>query len=99
MTGATMPGGKAIPAEPHPAVSLRLGGDIVRQFEHWPDQDATAEEIATHIKKFWEPRMRHELMAHVRLGDTAMPRLLAMAAAHLVDGDYDHVEAQTPSGG
>ncbi len=97
--GHILPGGKVIPAATRESAVLRMGNDIVRQFAHWTDRDAAAEEIATHIKKFWEPRMRHELMAHVRLGDTEMPFLLGMAAAHLVDGEIDHDELREPSGG
>ena len=94
-----MAGGKHLPGTDHESPVIRMGTDIVRQFAHWPDRNAAAEEIATHIKKFWEPRMRHELMAHVRLGNTEMPLLLGMAAARLVDGDYDHEEVKEPSGG
>jgi hypothetical protein len=43
-------------------------------------------EIATHIRKFWEPRMRHELLARVRWGDTTLHPLLVAAAGDLVDG-------------
>ena len=30
-----------------------------------PDRDEALEGIATHLKKFWEPRMRRELLAHL----------------------------------
>ena len=38
---------------------VRLGHDLVRNFEALPP-DRAAVEIATHIRKFWEPRMRRE---------------------------------------
>lgn len=98
--GHEVAGGKVLPpGAGHQSAVMRMGNDIVRQYAHWADREAAAEEIATHIKKFWEPRMRHELMAHVRLGDTEMPFLLGMAAAHLVDGDIDRQELKAPSGG
>ena len=50
-----------------PAV-VRMGHDLVRNLGHLPPETATME-IATHIRKFWEPRMRHELLARVRPGD------------------------------
>ena len=51
-----------------PAV-VRMGHDLVRNLGHLPPETATME-IATHIRKFWEPRMRHELLARIRWGDT-----------------------------
>jgi formate dehydrogenase subunit delta len=56
-------------------------------------------EIATHIRKFWEPRMRHELLARVRWGDTTLHPLLVAAAGDLVDGEVDRAEIREPSGG
>jgi formate dehydrogenase subunit delta len=77
---------------------VRLGHDLVRNFEALPREKAT-EEIATHIKKFWEPRMRHELLARIRRGDTELHPLLVRAAEDLVDGDIDRDEVKEPSGG
>lgn len=78
--------------------ALRLGQELVRNFAVLP-KDEAADAIATHIKKFWEPRIRHELMANIRMGNTSLHPLLVLAAEHLMDEQYDHVEAQTPSGG
>ena len=77
---------------------VRLGHDLVRNFEALPP-DKAAVEIATHIRKFWEPRMRHELLAHIRWGDTTLHPLLVRAAEDLVDGDVDRAEVREPSGG
>ncbi|MGL5830115.1 MAG: formate dehydrogenase subunit delta [Angustibacter sp.] len=77
---------------------MRLGNDLVRNFEHLPP-DQAAVELATHIKKFWEPRMRHELLARVRSGDSDHPPLLVRAAEDLVDGAVDRDEVRQPSGG
>jgi formate dehydrogenase subunit delta len=77
---------------------VRLGHDLVRNFEALPPEQA-AVEIATHIRKFWEPRMRHELLAHIRRGDTTLHPLLVRAAEDLVDGDVDRAEVREPSGG
>ncbi len=77
---------------------VRLGHDLVRNFEALPP-DKAAVEIATHIRKFWEPRMRHELVARVRWGDTSLHPLLVLAAGDLVDGEVDRSEVKEPSGG
>ena len=75
-----------------------MGADLVRAFEVMGPEQAPVE-IATHIKKFWDPRMRHELMAHIRLGDMSLPPLLVSAAEHLIDEDYDKAKARASSGG
>ena len=77
---------------------VRLGHDLVRNFEALPP-DRAAVEIATHIRKFWEPRMRQELLARIRWGDVTLHPLLVRAAEDLVDGDVDHAVVREPSGG
>lgn len=49
---------------------LRLANEIAAQFHHMP-ADAAAKAIALHIRQFWDPRMRAQLLAHVDSGDTA----------------------------
>lgn len=34
-------------------------------FESMPDKDQAKKDLATHISKFWEPRMREELMSQL----------------------------------
>lgn len=82
----------------HTPAVVRLGHDLVRNFEALPPEKA-AEELATHIKKFWEPRMRHELLARIRRGETDLHPLLVRAAEDLVDGAIDRAEVKEPSGG
>ena len=77
---------------------VRLGQDLVRNFEVLPPEEA-ATEIATHIRKFWDPRMRQDLLARIRWGDTSLHPLLVRAAEDLVDGDVDREEIREPSGG
>jgi formate dehydrogenase subunit delta len=35
-------------------------------FGAWPDRDQARNEIANHLRRFWEPRMRAQIRAHVR---------------------------------
>ena len=59
----------------------RMINDISRQFRHLPPGDA-AEAIASHVRRFWDPRMRARLQALV---DQAAPLdPLAVEAARLV---------------
>ncbi|MFF4763499.1 formate dehydrogenase subunit delta [Streptomyces sp. NPDC001292] len=58
---------------------LRLAYDIAAQFAHYPFHDATAA-IADHIVKFWDPRMRAQLIEQVeRAGERCDARVLGAA--------------------
>ncbi|MDM0011144.1 formate dehydrogenase subunit delta [Variovorax sp. J22P168] len=49
----------------HVDALIRMANQIGGFFEAMPDREEAIEGIATHIKKFWEPRMRRELIAHI----------------------------------
>ena len=42
---------------------IRMANQIGTFFESQPDRIEALEGIATHLKKFWEPRMRREFLA------------------------------------
>ncbi|ADU48711.1 formate dehydrogenase subunit delta [Intrasporangium calvum] len=77
---------------------IRLGNDIARAMHHLPpDQAATT--LATHLKKFWEPRMRRALVERVRTDDPRVDPLLARATMTYLADQVDHAEVAEPSGG
>lgn len=47
---------------------IRMANRIGDFFEAMPDRDEALDGIATHIRKFWEPRMRREFIAHIDSG-------------------------------
>ena len=59
-----------------------MGNDIARQFTHLPPAEA-AERIATHIERFWDPRMRVALEALVAEGDDSLDPVVVDAAGRL----------------
>ena len=44
---------------------VRMANQIGTFFEAMPDRAEALEDMAQHLKKFWEPRMRRELLAHL----------------------------------
>lgn len=44
---------------------VRMANRIGTFFEAMPDRQEALHDIAQHIKRFWAPRMRQELLAHV----------------------------------
>ncbi|WIT12851.1 formate dehydrogenase subunit delta [Paucibacter sediminis] len=55
---------------------VRMANQIGAFFEAMPDHQEAVEGIAQHLKKFWEPRMRRELLAQLDGGHN--PGLHAM---------------------
>jgi len=80
------------------APEVRLGNDIARQFAHLPEREA-AERIATHIEKFWAPRMRRRLVELADPADPDLDPLLLHAVSCMVLDDVDQTELRFPSGG
>jgi formate dehydrogenase subunit delta len=54
---------------------VRMANQIGTFFEAMPDRSEALEGIAQHLKKFWEPRMRRALLAHIdaQCGADVMP--------------------------
>lgn len=58
---------------------VKMANQIGTFFEAMPDRAAALAEMAQHIKRFWEPRMRRELLAHVDSGGEGL-NLVALEA-------------------
>ena len=44
---------------------VKMANQIGSFFEAMPDRTEALEDIAQHLKKFWEPRMRRALLEHI----------------------------------
>ena len=75
-----------------------MGNDIARQFAHLPEREA-GEIIATHLEKFWEPRMIQRLLELFRPDDPDIHPYLAEAVQCMVVDDIDEEQLVEPSGG
>jgi len=47
---------------------VKMANQIGQFFEAEPDQAQAASDVATHLKRFWDPRMRKAIVAHVGNG-------------------------------
>jgi formate dehydrogenase subunit delta len=59
---------------------IRMANRIGDFFEAMPDADEARDGIAQHLKRFWEPRMRSELVAHVDAGGASKLKPIVMEA-------------------
>ena len=61
---------------------IKMANQIGSFFEAMPDRAQALEDTAQHIRKFWEPRMRRELLAHVdAAGNAGLSPMVALALA------------------
>lgn len=51
---------------------VAMANDIAAFFAADPDQDAAAEQVTLHLKKFWEPRMRAEIKRFLGQGGAGL---------------------------
>ena len=63
---------------------IKMANEIGAFFEAEPDRAAAIEGVATHITRFWEPRMRRELLRWVdeRNGEGLKELVLAAIKAN-----------------
>ncbi|HEU0225792.1 MAG TPA: formate dehydrogenase subunit delta [Steroidobacteraceae bacterium] len=54
---------------------VAMANDIAAFFAAEPDPAAAAEQVATHLRKFWEPRMRAEIRRHATEGGEGLSPL------------------------
>ncbi|WP_295960870.1 formate dehydrogenase subunit delta [Rhodoferax sp.] len=59
---------------------IRMANQIGEFFETMPEREEALDDIATHIRKFWEPRMRRALLAALDTDEAQGMREIVLAA-------------------
>jgi formate dehydrogenase subunit delta len=54
---------------------VKMANDIGAYYETLPDRSEAVSSIATHLRNFWEPRMRREIIDHAKRGTGQDPEL------------------------
>ncbi|KGI79015.1 formate dehydrogenase subunit delta [Oleiagrimonas soli] len=57
--------------------------DISHYFAAEPDHDAAVQGIADHLRKFWDPVMRKQILAHLEAGGEGLEPLSREAVERL----------------
>ena len=47
---------------------VEMANDIANFFASEPDHAAAIDGVANHLKRYWEPRMRKQIIAHLDAG-------------------------------
>lgn len=63
---------------------VHMANRIAEFFQAMPDRREAVDGVAQHLRKFWEPRMRHGLAEHVRSQGTAGLHPLVAEALALI---------------
>jgi formate dehydrogenase subunit delta len=64
---------------------VRMANQISDFFAAYPHDDAVRE-TATHLRNFWDPRMRSQLSAHLATGGEGLSEIALEAARSLEHG-------------
>lgn len=103
MSGAArQDGGAAVGAATgHGTVAhlMQMANDIGNFFRSEPERKDAVASIANHIAKYWTPRMRQKLLAHVQEHGEAGLDELPREALRLLATQPDTVHAHEPPGG
>ena len=51
---------------------VAMANDIAAFFDSESDKNVAAEGVRQHLQKFWEPRMRREIIAHLQGGGAGL---------------------------
>ena len=62
---------------------VAMANDIAAFFDAETDKAVAAEGVRSHLARFWDPRMRREIMAHVAAGGAGLVPTARAAVALL----------------
>ena len=67
---------------------VTMANDIGHFFNAEPDKAEAAKSVANHIKRYWDPRMRREIVSHYReAGGAGLDPLARSAIALLANAN------------
>ena len=67
---------------------VAMANDIGAFFNAEPDKTEAAKSVATHLRRYWDPRMRREIVAHYRdAGGAGLSAVARSAVAMLAEED------------
>ena len=68
------------------AARLTAMANQIGAFFHVQGEAATIDGVETHLRRFWDPRMRREIIAHLRSGGEGLKPEVRAAVARLAGG-------------
>lgn len=65
---------------------VTMANDIAAFFHSTADQNEAARGVATHLRLYWDPRMRKQIVEHVRTGGAGLSELARTGVELLAQG-------------
>lgn len=62
---------------------IKMANDISAFFQSDPDHAAAVHGVVDHLRKFWDPRMRKQIIAHYHAGGAGLSELAKEAVKQL----------------
>ncbi|WDZ94902.1 formate dehydrogenase subunit delta [Herbaspirillum sp. WKF16] len=64
---------------------IKMANQIGSFFSTMPDREQAVADLASHLKRFWEPRMRRAFLAHIEQtqGEGVDPIVLEAVSKHM----------------
>ena len=62
-----------------------MANDIGAFFDADPDKAEAARNVASHLRRFWDPRMRREIIGHCQRGNGGLSDLAKSAVGMLAE--------------
>ncbi len=62
---------------------VKMANQIETFFRANPDRNNAVDGIANHMKRFWDPRMRNKIIAHLQEGGDGLGELVREAVKRL----------------
>ncbi len=62
---------------------VQMANDIANFFAAEPERALAVDGVATHLRRFWAPRMRRQICAHLEGGGAGLGELARAAVAQL----------------
>lgn len=64
---------------------VTMANDIADYFGGEPDRAAAVAGVADHLRRYWEPRMRRKIIAHLDAGGAGLGELARAGVAKLAE--------------
>ena len=78
---------------------IKMANEIASFFDGEPDKEQAMKDTANHMSRYWEQRMRHEIVAHYRRGAGGLGDIARGAVALLAQQGSNSPLPPTPGGG
>jgi len=62
---------------------VQMANDIGAFYNSEPDREAAIEGVADHLRRFWDPRMRCQIIDHLHAGGEGLDDLARAAVSQL----------------